>query len=144
MSLCAQEMNLDIDAWRKKYWDVYIRDITVKSLDWEYENEYRVILQSFLHDYSSKNERALKYDFSCLKGIIFGIKTSLEHKVEIIKIIRKKCLDSGRNAFDFYQAYYSPNERKFLHYKLGLLKFSHHTDSDGAETDGHAQETGSQ
>ena len=144
ISLCAQEMNLDIDAWRKKYWDVYIRDITVKSLDWEYENEYRVILQSFLHDYSSKNERALKYDFSCLKGIIFGIKTSLEHKVEIIKIIRKKCLDSGRDAFDFYQAYYSPNERKILHYKLGLLKFSHHTDSDGAETDGHTQETGSQ
>lgn len=64
--------------------------------------------------------------------------------MEIIKIIRKKCLDSGRDAFDFYQAYYSPNERKILHYKLGLLKFSHHTDSDGAETDGHAQETGSQ
>ena len=35
----------DIGASRERYWDSFIRDIATKTKDWEYEQEYRLILQ---------------------------------------------------------------------------------------------------
>ena len=34
--------------WRNRYWDTFYRDITVKTKDWEYEQEYRLILARWL------------------------------------------------------------------------------------------------
>jgi hypothetical protein len=39
LSECADDMIKFEDGWRKKYWENFYRDVTVKSKDWSYENE---------------------------------------------------------------------------------------------------------
>ncbi|MDH3355378.1 MAG: DUF2971 domain-containing protein, partial [Chromatiales bacterium] len=110
LNSCAHEMNADENAWRSNYWSNFIRDIKIKSKDWEYENEYRLILNSSITDLSEKDRRTLTYDFSSLKGIIFGINSKEEDKLQVMKIIEEKCLNSSRDDFKFYQAYYSSDD----------------------------------
>ena len=98
----------DIVTWRKDYWDNFYRDITAKTKDWEYEQEYRLILEDGLRQFDEKESRSLAYDFNLLKGIIFGIKTSDENRLRIIKIIQRKCRENNRTDFKFFQAEYSP------------------------------------
>lgn len=123
-SVCAHKMNVDEDAWRSNYWSSFIRGLTVKSKDWEYENEHRLILHSSFIDLSEKSSRKLTYDFSSLKGIIFGIKTKEEDKIKAIKIIKEKCKKHYRGDFKFYQAYYSANEGCIKSVEMGLVNFS--------------------
>ena len=98
----------DIVGWRKSYWDSFYRDITTKTKDWEYEREYRLILDDRSGEFDEEKGRTLTYDFNSLKGIIFGIKTSDDDKLKIIQIIQRKCKENNRTDFKFYQAYYSP------------------------------------
>ena len=79
-----------------------------KTKKWEHEEEIRLIIKSFpRHNLEEKNPH-VQYRFPQLDGIIFGMRTSEEHKVKIIKIVRDICKDpwSGRDSFNFYQAYY--------------------------------------
>ncbi|WP_201548697.1 DUF2971 domain-containing protein [Psychrobacter fjordensis] len=124
VSKCAGEVFSDEDNWRSKYWERFYRDILIKSKDWSYENEYRLILSSISVDSSDPNDRTLNYNFSSLKGIIFGINTKIEHKLEIMRIIEKKCSENKRDDFKFYQARYSSEDKCILHDELSLLKFS--------------------
>ncbi|ABE60252.1 DUF2971 domain-containing protein [Chromohalobacter israelensis] len=123
-SVCANKMNVDEDAWRSNYWSNFIRGLTVKSKDWEYENEYRLILHSSITDLSEKDRRTLTYDFSSLKGIIFGINTKEEDKLKTIKIIEDKCNKHSRSDFKFYQAYYCADENCIKSVEMSLVKFS--------------------
>lgn len=123
MSSCAHEMSADENKWRSNYWSNFIRDITIKSKDWEYENEYRLILHSSITDLSEKDRRTLTYDFSSLKGIIFGINTKEEDKLKVIRIIEDKCLNNTRDDFKFYQAYYSSDDNSVKKAEMSLLKF---------------------
>ena len=114
ISECASHIPFDGDMdsaamrdWQNRHWDTFYRDITVKSKDWKYEEEYRLILEDGLSEFKEGESRTLKYDFRSLKGIIFGINTFDEHRLRIIEIIQKK-EDYGRTDFKFYQAYYSP------------------------------------
>lgn len=94
--------------WRKSYWDNHEKIITTKTKDWGYEKEYRLVKDSLVIDLSIVENRKFKYEFTCLEGIIFGIKTELEDKVRIFKIIKEKCLKEKRTGFKFYQAKYNP------------------------------------
>ncbi|MCQ8882706.1 DUF2971 domain-containing protein [Pseudoalteromonas shioyasakiensis] len=123
LSECADEMNKSEDIWHENYWNNFYRDITVKSKDWSYENEHRLILASSLDNFSDPKDRSLNYEFSSLKGIIFGIKTTTEDKLKVIKIIEKKCNETGRDDFKFYQAQYSSVEKCITHYEMSLLNF---------------------
>ena len=98
--------NNNVDDWRTEYWKNFYRDISVKTRDWRYEKESRMILTSFLDDLSDKNRRTLTYDFNSLKGVIFGISTSSTDKLDIIQTIKLKCQENNRNDFEFFQAYY--------------------------------------
>ena len=102
----------------KKILGNFYRDITIKTQDWEYEKEYRLILNSSLNNDTAKEDRILTYDFSSLKGIVFGIKTSMEDKLKIIEIIIKKCKETQRDNFEFFQAYYSPKDKNIQHRKI--------------------------
>ena len=109
-SRCGDHLLDDNDTynWRDISWAHFYRDITAKTKDWKYEQECRLILESRLDEYDEKENRILAYDFNSLKGIIFGINTSDENRLRIIKIIQKKCKKHRRSDFKFYQAYYSP------------------------------------
>lgn len=123
-SECADEMRGNEAQWRNRYWSNFYRDIVKKSKDWEYEKESRLILSSALDLYDDKEKRKLTYEFLSLSGIIFGIKTSLDDKVRIMKIIEKKCAEHGRDDFEFYQAFYDPESKRISRTKLGLVRYA--------------------
>ena len=109
LSECSSHLgpNDELDAWRHSYWTNFYRDIAIKSSDWEYEQESRLILYGLLDDLQEPGQRTLTYNFSSLKGVIFGIGTSDDDKVRIIRTILRKCEENKRSDFEFYQAYYS-------------------------------------
>ena len=116
ISKCAAHIK-DDDAegeWRKQYWDNYDSCFFVKLKDWEYEKEWRLLLSSVLDTFEDANDRKLKYKFEDLEAIIFGMRTSVEDNVKIIKLIEKKCKENNRENFDFYQAYYSKQKGRMV------------------------------
>lgn len=123
-SICS-EMFDDIDLWRDKHWDSFIRVRTQKSIDWKYECEYRVILNNMFNNFSCIKNRTFEYSFESLHGVIFGIKTSLEDKIEIIEIINAKCQTVGRKDFRFYQAYFSESDGCVKHAYMPMLTSDH-------------------
>lgn len=111
------------DCWRYGYWEWIENCVCTKTVDWEHEKEYRIVLTSMFGDtYDTINKRKIKYKFENLDGIIFGIKTSIEDKIKIIKIITEKCKKYRRKDFNFYQANYNNDDGKIYTYKLDLLK----------------------
>ena len=122
-SECAAHIGPDgdkKDAWRKSYWRNFYRDITIKTKDWEYEQEYRLILRSRWNKLDEKKNRTRTYNFNSLKGIIFGIKTSDDDRLRIIEIIEGKCKQNNRTDFKFFQAYYSPEDGDIRKYEIKL------------------------
>lgn len=111
------------NVWHESYHDTFIKNITRKSKDWRYENEYRLILDEFCYDYSNPKDRTLKYEFSSLHGLIFGISTPEKDKIKIIKIIAQKCRENSRTDFNFYQAYFCHKTQSIQHMPLHLIKF---------------------
>ena len=69
----------------------------------------------------SESERLWNYDFESLRGIIFGVRTSDDDKLKIIEIIQKKCLESDRADFKFYQAFYSPHDGTIQKNELSIF-----------------------
>lgn len=124
MSSCSNDILHSESEWRENYWNNFYKDITKKTKDWAYEKEYRLILNSMFRSYSNPKDRSFTYDFQSLKGIIFGINTSVEDKLKIIKIIEKKCRKNKRNDFKFYQAYYSQKDKCIKRQELSLIKFT--------------------
>jgi hypothetical protein len=118
---CATPLLEDEDSWRKAYWQSFQKDLLRKTKDWAYENEYRLVLHGSVVDYTDPAHRILTYDFSSLHGVIFGIKMPAEDQVEIVRIVREKCIREQRRAFSFYQAHYSTLSGAVEHIPLRLL-----------------------
>ena len=124
-SECASHIRPDGDKkedWQEIYWKNFYRDITIKTKDWAYEQEYRLILGKEIRTQTvhGKESRTLSYDFDSLKGIIFGIKTSDEDRLRIIEIIQNKCKQHNRTDFKFFQAEYSPEDGNIRKYEMQL------------------------
>jgi len=113
------------ERWRTLYWDNFFRDIKVKSNDWKYENEFRLILANPLDSYSEKENRILEYNFESLEGLIFGIKTTKEDKLKIIETIANKCKEAKRKDFKFYQAYFCHQKNCINYAEMSLIQFTH-------------------
>lgn len=124
ISTCSDGIFGNEEQWREKYWKDFYQVITTKLEDWSKEKEYRLILSSSLSDFSTPEDRKLKYDFADLKGIVFGIKTPLEDKLKVMRVIDAKCQESGRKDFKFYQADYSPLNGCIEHNEMSLLKIT--------------------
>ena len=108
ISECATHIGSQVDenAWRQTLWEECLRHITVKTRDWEYENEYRLIANDVsLGD--DEKDRTRNFNFNLLKGIIFGIRTSDADKQTIVEIVKRKCKEHNRTDFRLLQAYYS-------------------------------------
>lgn len=106
ISDCAKNMMTENqEKWRKEYWQNLYGALTIKLEHWRHEEEYRLLLTPLPGgiNFSDSRRRKQKYDFKDLEAIIFGIKTSREHKIKIMQIIYKKCKREGRRNFKFYQ-----------------------------------------
>lgn len=106
----------DEDNWRAVYWKKINENKLVKIKDWEYEDEYRICLNSGSDRRIDKDFRLLKYKFKNLKGLIFGLNTIMSDKIKIFDIIKNKCIEYQRDSFEFYQAYYC-NFHKNIQFK---------------------------
>jgi hypothetical protein len=120
-SKCAADVYGNEAEWRERYWATFLKCQTTKVSDWAYEEEYRLVLNSLITDYSDGSRRKLKYDFADLRGIIFGINTSDDDKLKIIRIIKQKCLEANRKDFEFYQAFYVKRTGKIATLPMSLL-----------------------
>jgi hypothetical protein len=111
-STCADAIYDDEEIWRKNYWDVFYETITTKVKDWAYEDEYRLIYAPMIMDFRDKPARKMKYQWSDLEGIVFGIRTPEDTKTKIISIVDEKCISEKIKDFNFYQAIYSKKDGK--------------------------------
>ena len=110
------------EEWRRQYWNTFRIGATSKTSEWSHEREYRLILTSNLQRLDDKPSRKLKYRFTDLAGIGFGVKTTAEDKIRIMKIVAQKCRSEGRAHFAFYQARYFRQTQKIELVPLTLLK----------------------
>lgn len=123
-SSCARDVFENEAAWGEKYRGEFLEGQTTKLQDWAYEEEYRLVLSDSLTDYAEDKGLALKYEFSDLKGIIFGINTPEEDKLAIIRVIQTKCAKENRSEFEFFQAYYAKRTGKKIDAaQLSLIRF---------------------
>jgi hypothetical protein len=91
-------------------------------LDWRYEEEYRLI-HTPGEIVREKSRRKLRYQFTDLEGIVFGIMTPEDAKRDIIRIIEEKYRSENRTDFKFYQAFYSRKDANVDAAKM-LLTFN--------------------
>lgn len=75
-----------------------------KMTDWHHEREYRIFLPDRFHRYTDKFTRSLKYDLRTLTGIVFGLRTTLDDKLEILQKLSR--LGKSIRNFEFFQAEY--------------------------------------
>lgn len=90
------------EGWRKKYLDDGIGKNFIKMKEWKYEEEYRLSFLDSFYECIDLEHRKFKYNYSCLKGVIFGIRTAYKDKRKILSCINK-CKGKLQN-FKFYQA----------------------------------------
>lgn len=120
-STTAARMLDEDETWRQEYWKKFVDCFSTKSPEWRHEEEYRLTLHSILDRFDDPESRKLKYQFSDLSAVIFGIKTTTEDKLRIMRIIESKCVAEGRRDFEFYQAHYSHRTKKIELAQLSLL-----------------------
>ena len=121
-SVCAKKVLENEEKWRKDYWENFYHSVTVKLKAWDREQEWRIVMAPSATDLSKSEHRKLKYDFNCLEGIIFGIKTTLNDKTKIILRIHDLCKEFGRSEFNFYQARYDDKSKTIAYDHLNLIK----------------------
>lgn len=112
-------------AWRDAYWNRSRERYSVKTVEWEHEEEYRLVLSSGGMNFEDLTSRKLKYNFSDLTGIVFGMRTSFEDKIKVIGVIDQKCKTESRRDFEFHQARYSHRKRKIELLPLSMLRPRH-------------------
>lgn len=122
ISKCAEDMFKDEVKWRASYWNNFYHSATVKLSAWDREKESRLIQTSMTQSIENSELRKLRYNFDSLEGIIFGINTAMEHKLEIIKTIASLCTNLKRKEFSFYQARYDESSREIKHDKLESIQ----------------------
>lgn len=106
-SSCLKKYDNHAD-WYYNYHKKATEYICTKSKNWEYEQEYRIILRDLLYPaYEEKQNRLANYKFEDLDAIIFGRKVSIEDKRKVVWIINKYCLENKVKPCSFYDLYYS-------------------------------------
>ncbi len=110
------------DIWRANYHKEALEQICEKTKNWDYEAEHRIILREmFPGDFDNKSDRILKFKFSDLDSITFGMNTSDDNRKKIINIIKIHCKNDEREKFDFYETYYSYSTNKIeVRYLCGI------------------------
>jgi nuclear transport factor 2 (NTF2) superfamily protein len=124
-SSIALRMLSENEEWRTEYWEKFAKSHSCKTNDWSHEQEYRLVLHSlFLDTYNDASNRKLQYKFGDLAGIVFGINTSEKDKVDLMRIIDKKCQEEQRTDFEFEQARYSNATKKIEVVPYRLLQIN--------------------
>lgn len=116
------EMFADQEKWRATFTRNNTSRYLIKSSAWAQEQEYRIVLDDLWVNHSKTENRYYHYDFNDLDGIVFGMRTPLAEKLQIINIVNKKCLENKRDTFNFYQAFFDTNTSRIEIEPITLFK----------------------
>ena len=111
--------NLHIKRWNQSYESVKRQRYLTKFKSWESEKESRIVIDNEWESFNVSSKYL--YDFNDLEGIIFGVKTPLSDKAQIIKIIQEKCAEHNRSEFNFFQAKVDKSTGTIVAEKLNLV-----------------------
>jgi hypothetical protein len=100
----------DHATWHAAYWASFNRVMTTKLADWKHEEEYRIVLPDMLGLHTDAADAVMEYDFSCLVGVVFGLRTREQDKLEAMKLIAADCERLGRKDFEFHQIVYQASK----------------------------------
>ena len=97
----VDEILKDVDAWRESLWEHFHSKTTTKLEQWKHEQEIRMVLS----DLSGSGDpiRKVNYDLSQLAGVVFGLRTSLEDRYEVMRILHKGTQDGRSPPLEFYE-----------------------------------------
>ncbi|WP_028973251.1 DUF2971 domain-containing protein [Spirochaeta cellobiosiphila] len=111
----------DSDSFRDDYWSRFNRKTQTKTESWSSEQEVRVVFSNHWGPEIEYAARIKQYDFDCLDGIIFGIKTPDKVKIDIISVV-ENILKERRDTrnFNFYQAEIDLEKYKMKYFKLNI------------------------
>ena len=98
----AKSCKLDENVAAEEYDDDYREKFFRKTSDWNHEHEYRILLPDRFYRYGDEFARKLRYNLNSLKGIIFGIRTTLDDKIKLIRQLER--LGKSVRNFEFFQA----------------------------------------
>jgi hypothetical protein len=102
----------DVHGWRNKLQASFQRMVTTKLEDWKHEKEFRFVVADSLGMH--RENRTVRYEFSQLAGIVFGVRTATADKLKIIKLILQKCPEASRKDFNFWQMSYRASEGRLI------------------------------
>jgi hypothetical protein len=97
----------DDAGWRQAYWASFQGVTTTKLEDWKHEEEYRIVLSSFLG--LGDQVAVVEYEFSCLAGIVFGLRTPVADRLEVMRQVAAMCAREDRTDFEYKQMAYEPS-----------------------------------
>ena len=118
------EYYANADDFQAKYWKTFSQKNNIKLIDWNYQKEYRTLAYPFGMSDLQEHDKHLKYGENSLKGIIFGARTPLDTKWEILKVIEDKLEKRSNKNFEFYQARFSNLSSKLEIIPLTFIKWS--------------------
>lgn len=96
------------DGWRQAYWARQNQIVATKLPQWAHEEEYRLILSGTLIDREREPAlRKLRYSFSSLTGVIFGMKMSQADKIAMLRILAQKVEVERHEGLRISQATFS-------------------------------------
>jgi hypothetical protein len=109
-SQMIEEIMDDQNDWRETLWD-HFHSMSMRKLgQWEHEQEVRMVLPDLLG--SEDSHRKVTYDMSQLEGVVFGLRTKLEDRFEVIRILSEKNQEDDSSPVEFYQMVFDGTEFK--------------------------------
>lgn len=100
----------DQDAWRENLWDHFHSMSTRKLGQWEHEQEVRMVLPDLSG--SEGSHRKVTYDMAQLEGVVFGLRTKLEDRFEVMRILSENNQGDDSSPVEFYQMVFDGAEFK--------------------------------
>lgn len=90
----------DKEGWRRELWEKFRLKSTTKLPAWAHEQECRIVMSDVLQPYP--DGRKLKFHLDHLAGVVFGVRTSVEDKGRIVKLLTEKCISENREPIPLY------------------------------------------
>lgn len=111
------EILSDEDSWRNDLWKRFHTKSTTKMSAWAHEEECRVVMSDIFDSHAEG--RAVTFQLDSLAGVVFGLRTSLDDKVAIARILNRKCGAENREPVPLYQMVFDGVELRKVEIFMG-------------------------
>jgi hypothetical protein len=106
------------------YWQAFAQTVSHKFPEWAREREHRAVKSAWFSGRKPASERLMHYKEKHLKGVIFGMRTPVDQKLEIMAALDATLSDSQKKCFEFHSARYCSARKTLEVTRLDLVKFA--------------------